>query len=321
VRPESLWLSWLDGVRPATEAVLSTDVLKECLVHRGYQEVITYSFVEPKLQAKIYPDRTAKALLNPMSQDMAAMRTGLWSGLLDTLVRNVKRRQLQMRLFETGLQFIEVDGNLEQKSVIAGLAYGNGQVEGWTNSDKQLDFFDLKGDVESLLEMGAQPQNYSFEAAEYPSLHPGQTAKIMCGSEQVGTLGALHPELQGQLDLTDPVFLFEISLDSITQRSITEFSELSKFPGSRRDLSLSVPSELAVGELVAGIRSTVDDTFNEVVVFDLYEGEGVEAGRKSVALGLTFQHHSRTLNEDEVSQSIDRIISYLNTEFNVVLRA
>ena len=307
--------------RPDTEALISTDSLKQCLVHRGYQEVITYSFVEPKLQNKIYPDRVAKPLLNPMSQDMSVMRTGLWSGLLDTLVHNVKRRQLQMRLFETGLQFVEVDGKLEQKSVMAGLAYGNSMVEGWNNSDSKIDFFDLKGDVESLLEMGAQPQNYTFVASQYPSLHPGQTAQIIFDGQPIGIMGALHPELQGQLDLSDPAFLFEIDLDFLSQRSIAEFAELSKFPGSRRDLSLSVPSELPVGELLSGIRSSVDDTFQDVRVFDLYEGDGVEAGRKSIALGLTFQHHSRTLNEDEVNQSIDRILASLNKEFNVVLRA
>ena len=307
--------------RPDTEALISTDSLKQCLVHRGYQEVITYSFVEPKLQNKIYPDRVAKPLLNPMSQDMSVMRTGLWSGLLDTLVHNVKRRQLQMRLFETGLQFVEVDGKLEQKSVMAGLAYGNSMVEGWNNSDSKIDFFDLKGDVESLLEMGAQPQNYTFAASQYPSLHPGQTAQIIFDGQPIGIMGALHPELQGQLDLSDPAFLFEIDLDFLSQRSIAEFAELSKFPGSRRDLSLSVPSELPVGELLSGIRSSVDDTFQDVRVFDLYEGDGVETGRKSIALGLTFQHHSRTLNEDEVNQSIDRILASLNKEFNVVLRA
>ncbi|MBV1913826.1 MAG: phenylalanine--tRNA ligase subunit beta [Pseudomonadales bacterium] len=307
--------------RPDTEAVMSADLLKECLVHRGYQEVITYSFVEPKLQNKIYPDRIAKPLLNPMSQDMSVMRTGLWSGLLNTLTHNVKRRQLQMRLFETGLQFVEVDGELEQKSVMAGLVYGNGLAEGWSNPENKLDFFDLKGDVESLLEMGAHVQNYSFAAAQYPSLHPGQTAKILFEGKPVGILGALHPELQGQLDLADPVFLFEIELDFVCQRKVIEFVELSKFPGSRRDLSLSVPSELSVGELLAGIRASVDETFQDVVVFDLYEGEGVEAGRKSIALGLTFQHHSRTLNEDEVNQSIERIVTYLSNELNVVLRA
>ncbi len=307
--------------RPDTEAVMSADLLKECLVHRGYQEVITYSFVEPKLQNKIYPDRVAKPLLNPMSQDMSVMRTGLWSGLLNTLTYNVKRRQLQMRLFETGLQFVEVDGQLEQKSVMAGLVYGNGLAEGWTNRENKLDFFDLKGDVESLLDMGAQTQNYSFETAQYASLHPGQTAQILFEGQPIGILGALHPELQGQLDLTDPVFLFEIELDFVSQRQVTEFAELSKFPGSRRDLSLSVPSELPVGELLAGIRSNVDETFQDVVVFDLYEGDGVEKGRKSIALGLTFQHQSRTLNEDEVNQSIERIVTYLNNELNVVLRA
>jgi phenylalanyl-tRNA synthetase beta chain len=318
--PTSTSLVRLD-FRADPEGVMNTDLLKQCLVHRGYQEVITYSFVEPKLQNKIYPDRVAKPLLNPMSKDMSVMRTGLWSGLLDTLAHNVKRRQLQMSLFETGLQFVEVDGKLEQKSVMAGLVYGNRSAEGWSNPDNKVDFFDLKGDIESLLKMGAQPQNYSFVAAQYPSLHPGQTAQIMFEGEKVGIVGALHPELQGQLDLPDPVYLFEIELDFVSQRAIAEFAELSKFPGSRRDLSLSVPSELPVGELVSGIRSSVDNTFQDVLVFDLYEGDGVEAGRKSIALGLTFQHHSRTLNEDEVNQSIDRILASLNTEFNVVLRA
>lgn len=307
--------------RPNTETVIPTDTLKQCLVHRGYQEVITYSFVEPTLQNKIYPDRVAKPLLNPMSQEMSIMRTGLWCGLLDTLCHNVKRRRLQMRLFETGLQFVEVDGELEQKTVMAGLVYGNLMTEGWNNQGSKTDFFDLKGDVESLLAIGAQSNQYTFVAAQYPSLHPGQTAQILFDGEPVGILGALHPELQSQLDLSDPVFLFEMDLEFVSQRHITEFAELSKFPSSRRDLSLSVPSDLPVGKLISGIHSTVDETFQDVVVFDVYEGDGVEIGQKSIALGLTFRHHSRTLNEDEVSQNIDRIIAFLNEELNVTLRA
>src|SRR5690606_4568288 len=216
-------------------------ILRRLLVARGYQEAITYSFVEPGLNKLFDPQAEPLALANPISSDMAVMRTSLWPGLSKAVQHNQNRQQARVRLFESGLRFVpQAGGELLQEPMLSGIACGTRLPEGWANGSDKLDFHDVKGDVEAGLGQGGALDAFRFEPAEHPALHPGQTARIVRDGVQVGWLGALHPQLVDQLDLHGPVFVLELRLDGIIEGRLPQFSELSRFPEVRRDIAVLV---------------------------------------------------------------------------------
>ncbi len=306
------------GERP--ESALALSAVRNQLVARGYQEVITYSFIEPKISAMFEPAVEPVVLRNPISADMAAMRTSLFPGLVNVLRHNLNRQQDRVRLFETGMRFMPDSAGLQQEQMLAGLLYGNRLPEVWGNQVEVLDFFDLKGDLESLLAITGDQISFSFQTASHSALHPGQTAAICRDSKLVGYIGALHPTLQQQLDIPQAVYLFELKLSAVTRARIPAFSALSRFPEVRRDLALLVERSLAVKALTDTVTLHAGEFLTDLKVFDLYMGKGIDPQRKSVALGLTFQHPSRTLNEDEINASIDAVIKSLEAKFAASLR-
>lgn len=305
------------------EARVGLGVVRNQLIARGYQESITYSFVEPKLLKHFDPAAQPIELQNPISADMAVMRTTLWPGLVNALQHNLNRQQDRVRLFETGQRFVSADGSmakLKQEPMLAGLIYGPRVDENWTDKAESVDFFDLKGDVESVLALLSDDASFSFAPAQHPALHPGQTAAILRNGEVVGLLGAMHPQLQQTLGLSRPVYLFEIAQSAINQARLPSFRPLSKFPEVRRDIAVVVDQTVAAGELEKVITASAGDNLIELKVFDVYVGKGIDPHRKSVALGLTFQHSSRTLTEDEINTSMDVIIRQLEEKLNASLR-
>ncbi|WP_439135897.1 phenylalanine--tRNA ligase subunit beta [Pseudomaricurvus sp.] len=305
------------------EARIGLSAVRSQLVARGYQEAITYSFVEPKLLKHFDPDAEPVELQNPISADMAVMRTTLWPGLVSSLQYNLNRQQDRVRLFETGQRFVaEGKGfaNLKQEPMLAGLIYGPRQDESWTGKSDNVDFYDIKGDLESVLELLADDASFSFEPAKHPALHPGQSAAILRNGEQVGLLGAMHPQLQKTLGLSHSVYLFEITQASVAEAKLPSFQPLSKFPEVRRDIAVIVDQTEAVSELQKTIEKGAGDYLTELKVFDVYVGKGIDPHRKSVALGLTFQHPSRTLTEDEINASMDVVVRSLEETFNASLR-
>ncbi len=313
------------GERP--EAALALSAVRNQLVARGYQEAITYSFIEPKMSALFDPLVEPVVLRNPISADMAAMRMSLFPGLVNVLRHNLNRQQERVRLFETGLRFVPTPTGLQQEALgltqeamLAGLLYGNRLPESWGNQAEPADFFDLKGDLESLLAVSGDQASFSFQSATHSALHPGQAAAIYRSGELQGYIGALHPTLQQQLDIPKTVYLFELKLSAVTKARIPAFSTLSKFPEVRRDLALLVERSLAVKTLTDTVTLHAGEFLTDLKVFDLYMGKGIDPQRKSVALGLTFQHPSRTLNEDEINASIDTVIKSLEANFAASLR-
>ncbi|MBU3071690.1 phenylalanine--tRNA ligase subunit beta [Aestuariicella sp. G3-2] len=305
------------------EARIGLSAVRSQLVARGYQEAITYSFVEPKLLKHFDPDAEPVELQNPISADMAVMRTTLWPGLVSSLQHNLNRQQDRVRLFEAGQRFIaEGKGieNLKQEPMLAGLIYGPRLEESWTGKSDNVDFYDIKGDLESVLSLLADDASFSFEPAKHPALHPGQSAAVMRNGEQVGLLGAMHPQLQKTLGLTHSVYLFEITQASIAEAKLPSFEPLSKFPEVRRDIAVIVDQTTAVSDLQKVIEKGAGDCLTELKVFDVYVGKGIDPHRKSVALGLTFQHPSRTLTEDEINASMDVVIRSLEESYNASLR-
>lgn len=307
-------------IAPHPEIQLGLPSLRKQLIARGYQEAITYSFIEPKLSALFDPQVAPVLLRNPISADMAAMRTSLIPGLVNVLRNNLNRQQTRIRLFESGLRFVPGADGLTQEAMFAGLIYGSRAPESWANLAEPVDFFDLKGDLESLLALTGDESAFSVTAGTHPALHPGQTANIFRNNEWQGVMGALHPSLLQQLDIPQAVYVFEVRLSALLKARIPAFAPLSRFPEVRRDLALLIDRELAAEKVVAAVKEQAGEHLVDLKVFDVYVGKGIDPHRKSVAMGLTFQHPSRTLNEDEINASIDTIVQYLGAHFSATLR-
>lgn len=308
------------AIQPHPEVQLGLPVLRRHLVSRGYQEAITYSFIEPKLASLFDPQTEAIVLRNPISADMSAMRTSLLPGLVSALRYNLNRQQERARLFESGLRFLPASEGFNQQAMLAGLIYGPRNPESWANPSDWVDFYDLKGDLESLIGVTGHAAGFTFKAAVHPALHPGQTAAIYRDGELQGYLGALHPTLQQALDIPKAVYVFEIVLSSLLAARVPSFEPLSRFPEVRRDLALVVGRDIAADALLDAVKNQAGEQLVDLKVFDVYMGKGIDPHRKSVAMGLTFQHPSRTLTEDEISASIDNVVRYLEANFAATLR-
>jgi len=303
------------------EGKVAIRAIRSQLVALGYQEVVTYSFVASELNDVLGDgEGGAMTLANPISQDMAAMRTSLWPGLVKTLVHNQSRQQMRARLFETGLTFINKNNKLSQDIKVASLLCGDFLPEQWGASSRPVDFFDIKGDVELLLGLCHDFTQFSFRADSHPALQPGQSARIWRGEVAVGWVGALHAGLLQAIDIKDKVFVFELDYSAIAHARIPAVSELSRFPAVRRDLALLISQEVSAEAVQLALREAAGPDLLELQLFDLYQGTNIEKDKKSLALGLTFQHPSRTLTDAEINPIIDSCINALRAKFNAELR-
>lgn len=308
------------------EAEVSLRKIRSTLVARGYQEAITYSFIDSKTSQAFDPNTAPLALANPISAELAVMRTSLLPGLAKALAHNQKRQHSRVRLFESGLRFLQSEKGLNQEPSLAGLISGPRFPENWNQTAAEVDFFDLKGDVEALLQLTGDPSRWKFEAASHPALHPGQSAQLSCQDDQgqwqlAGWLGALHPQLVQDLDLRGQPFVFELTLASLKQGQLPRFASLSRFPEMRRDLALIVDAQLPVGELLQEAENQGGEWLQEVTLFDVYQGKGVAEGKKSLAIGLTWQHPSRTLTDEEINAQVNQIVTAFSQGFAAELRS
>jgi phenylalanyl-tRNA synthetase beta chain len=252
---------------------------------------------------------------------MSVMRTSLWPGLLSAMQHNLNRQQSRVRLFEAGLTFIPEGGDLpKQEQMLAGVITGRREPESWLESGDTVDFYDLKGDVESIMALCDPSEDFEFVSGECDGLHPGQTAEIRRNGEKVGYIGAIHPQLQKKLGVSQPVYLFQVNVAGISRGKIPVFTELSKYPEVRRDLAVIIDREIESGTVQNTVKEAAGEHLIDLRLFDIYEGKGIDTKRKSLALGLTFQHSSRTLNEDEVNRCVDDVIKALETQFEATLR-
>ena len=308
------------ALRPANEALLTQAQLRNQMVARGFQEAVTYSFVAPDLQAAMLPDAVSPVLANPISSDLSVMRASLFPGLVRALEYNLNRQQTRVRIFETGLVFNGHLDNLTQEPMMGALVCGGREVEGWSSTKAQVDFYDLKGDLESLLAMGGAQEAWRFEPGEHPSLHPGQTAQLFYNGEPAGWIGTLHPQVRAKLGLKVDAVLFEVRLDVLSQGEIPAFEPLSRYPEVRRDLAFMLKEATPVQALLDCAKAQAGDYLKDIKLFDVYAGKGVAEGYKSIALGLTWQHASRTLNDEEINQLVDSIITNVRAELDAELR-
>jgi phenylalanyl-tRNA synthetase beta chain len=306
--------------KPETEAQTPVGDLRRILVSRGYQESITYSFVEPKLQHLFDPEIEPVVLQNPISADMSVMRTSLWPGLCSAMTHNTKRQCSRVRLFEVGQKFLKDGDQIHQPTCIAGLLTGAREPENWTEDGGRVDFYDLKGDVEALLALSGNPAAFRFEMATHSALHPGQTARILRGDQQIGWIGTAHPSVQKALGLAQPVYLFELLVAPVCDGVLPGFTELSKFPEVRRDLAIIIEKRFSAEEVLQSVRAVAGENLKNLLLFDVYEGKGIDLNSKSLALGLTFQHPERTFSDEDVNSVIDAVIQTLEQRFGAILR-
>ena len=302
-----------------SETELNLNQIRDVLVEQGFYEAVTYSFVSPELQAILDPGQDTLPLSNPISSDMSVMRTRLLPGLMQALQHNLKRQQSRVRLFESGLCFVPEGDELKQRPRIAAVITGSRLDDGLYASTNKVDFFDIKGHLESILRLSDETK-YRFGNTENAILHPGQSADINLDGEIIGFVGALHPSILASLQLNQPVFVFEIDLKSILIAPLPAFDELSKYPSIRRDISLSVDSKTSVQALIDCIFALKSEILREVFVFDVYTGKEVRNNRKSVALGLILQDFSRTLVDEDVEKLVDKVLAQLKKQYNAVLR-
>ncbi|XKF16722.1 phenylalanine--tRNA ligase subunit beta [Halomonas sp. BLK-85] len=309
------------ALKPQGEARITQARLRHQMVARGYQEAVTYSFVAPDLQATLLPEAVSPQLANPISTDLSVMRASLFPGLVRALMHNLNRQQTRVRLFETGLVFNGPLDDLNQTPMLGAIVCGSRYPEGWSGDKQNADFYDLKGDLESLIALGGHPDTWRFEAAEHPSLHPGQCARVMHNEQTVGWMGRLHPEVRGKLGLKVDALLFEVRLDALSEGAIPAFEPLSRQPEVRRDLAFTVAEDVPVQALLDMARAYAGEHLRQVRLFDVYAGKGVADGHKSIALGLTWQHPSRTLNDDEINQLVDVIVTQAREQHSAELRS
>lgn len=301
---------------PAGEGERPLEAIKNHLVAMGYQEIITYSFISLEQHTEFNEDVPAITLANPIASQMSLMRGSLLPGLVQTLRHNLNHGQDRLRIFESGRCFLGV-GAEAQPQRLAGLAYGPALPEQWSVRTRTVDFYDVKADVAALF----WPRQPEFVAATHPALHPGQTARIRIDGRDVGWLGSLHPRLAQKYEFVLRPILFELEAEALTRRELPRYSGLSRYPAVRRDIAVVVDASLEVGRLLTAVRAELPATVTEFELFDVYQGQGIEPGKKSLAFRMLLQHTEKTLTDAEIDAAVAAVLALLSERFGAVLRA
>jgi phenylalanyl-tRNA synthetase beta chain len=281
--------------------------IQQMLVVRDYQEIVSYAFVDEQVERELCGNDKAVALQNPIASNLAVMRSSLIGGLMGALRFNLNRNQARVRLFETGACFAKVDGKYVQSQRLSALAYGAIQPEQWGIAAKLADFYDVKADVEALF----APQVLRFVAATHPALHPGRSAQIFCGEQMVGWIGELHPQWQQQYDMAQAALWFEVEVDALVQAAVPRMSGIAKFLPVRRDLAVLVDEVVVLQTLLNAMQQATVPYVQEIALFDVYRGKGVEQGKKSLAFRVLLQDTQKTLTDSEIETSIALLVDVM----------
>lgn len=296
--------------------------LRQTIVTLGYQEAISFSFADAKLEKQLNPQVNPLMLANPISSDLAAMRSTLLSSLIPCVQYNLNRQQSRVRFFELGLRFDYQNAksieDLKQIPTLALVAVGSQQPESWHVKPQPMDFFDFKGEIEEILAAGRVKVEYV--RSERAWLHPGQSAEILVDGQSIGYLGRLHPSLENELDLST-TWVAELNQTAVLQSYVSNFTELSRFPSIRRDIALLISDNINVRDIQQLIEKTGGELLDSTWLFDVYTGQGVEVGKRSLAFALLWQHPSRTLEDAEIKSGMDNIIQVLENTYQATLRA
>ena len=305
----------------ATERAVPTDRIADALTARGYSEAITYSFIDPEFDAAVSPGREPIQLANPIASDMAVLRRSLWPGLLNAARLNLSHQRQRMKLFELGPQFATTAAGVQQTTVLAGVTVGARAPEHWDGAAPEVDFFDVKGDVEALLHLTGRHEDFRFEAATHPALAPGQTARLATrDGHTAGWIGTLHPDLAPRLDKKRTAVLFALQVEAVFAARVPTFRSYSRFPAIRRDLAVVVDEGVSAEALQNVAKRVAGDLLQRITIFDVYRGKGIDTSRKSIGLGLILQDVSRTLTDEDADQIMRSVTLQLEREFEASIR-
>lgn len=299
----------------APEATCHQNKLRDNLVASGYQEIVTYSFVDESWERDLLGNANPIKLKNPIASNLSVMRTGLWGGLLDTLTYNLNRKQERAFLFEIGTVYQQLSNNFVETTRISGLAYGSAKPEQWAADAADIDFFDVKAHVDALV--GTE---LAYEKAEHSALHPGQSARVLLDGKAIGWLGKLHPKWQQHYDLTKGAYLFELDVAAIVSRQIPSYQEVSKLLPIRRDLAVVIDENIAVQTVLDEIKVANIPLISEVALFDLYQGKGIAENKKSLALSVLMHDTQKTLIDSDADTAITNLLELLQNKFSAMLR-
>lgn len=302
---------------PQPEQLREIDVLRTILTARDYQEVITYSFVDAAWEADFAPGTQLVALKNPIASQMGVMRSTLLGGLVDVLRSNLNRRQERVRIFESGRCYLAAPNGFEQPQRLAGLAYGEAAPEQWGCASRNVDFFDVKADLEAL----CWPQVLHFRKAAHPALHPGQCSEVWLDDAPVGWLGALHPQLTQQYGLVAAPVVFELALAALLARNLPHHGAISRYQSVRRDLAVIVDEFIAVQTLIDAMYAASVEGVAEIALFDVYRGKGIDSDKKSLAIRVLLQDTQKTFTDVEVDAVMAHFTELLKQQFNAQLRS
>ncbi len=305
------------------EYLLEMVRMRTAFVDSDYQEIVSYSFVDPEVQQLLHPEQNALILPNPISREMSAMRVSLLPGLLTTTAYNQNRQQNRVRIFESGLRFIPdatAENGIRQEYVIGALIVGDKRPVHWEHKGENVDFFDLKGDLERILSLTKAGNRLRFVAKSYAALHPGQSAAIMLDDKEIGFIGTVHPKVVQQLGLSGKPIVFEIEWAAIAEREVPSAKEISRFPANKRDIAVVVDDAIPAGEVLETCRQAGGKQLVNVSLFDVYQGSNLPEGKKSLAISLTIQDTEKTLEEKDINAVISVVLAELKQRFNAYLR-
>ena len=300
---------------PVREMARGPMSIRRILAALDYQEVVTYSFVDRSWEKDLCGNPEPVALANPIASQMSVMRSSLIGGLIDAVVFNASRKQGRVRLFEVGRCFLNLPG-YPQPMRVAAVAFGEAQPRQWGSAARSADFFDLKADLEALL----QPAVASFVPASHPALHPGKSARVVMEGEDIGWIGELHPRWQRKYDLPAAPVLFEIEWGAVEKRYLPACGEVPKFPAIRRDLAAEFEEKVRFGDIREALEQSGLTILRDVTVFDLYRGGGVQKGKKSLAFSVLLQDTHKTLTDAEAEKAMTKLRQILQEKFNAKLR-
>lgn len=314
----ALRLHSTDAVRVIPEQIRQDKQIKLQLADMGYQEVINYAFVPEKQLQDLGAAEGGIALANPLNKDMAVMRTQLLGGVLQNIKANMARQNSDLSLFEMGKVFVEKKG-IQQKDYLLMARCGVNLPEQWGEATRKVDFYDMKGEVESLLGKTA----LTFEVSGEKYLHPGRQAQVVSGGEVLGHIGQVHPSLCQKLKIKQDVLVAVFDVASIQKIDLPCWEAVSKFPSVRRDLSIMVKESVSWADVKSAVTQALGsdvDLMKDLSLFDVYQGEHIENGCKSLAMALIFQEKNRTLEDKEVDNMLSKAVSYLTEHLNAELR-
>jgi len=289
--------------------------LRNVLIARDYQEVVTYSFVDASWERDLLGNADAIPLQNPIASDMSVMRSGLWGGLLDTLTYNLNRKQERVRIFEIGAAYLRDGKAYREETRISGLAYGAVAPEQWAQTAREIDFYDVKAEVDALTQNRAE-----YAPAQHPALHPGQTARVMLAGKAIGWLGKLHPKWQQHYELPRGAILFELDAEPLLNRTLPQYQELPKFPPVRRDLAVVLDENVPVQAILDTVRNAKIPLLHSVALFDIYKGKGIAEGKKSLAFLVLMQDTQKTLTDTEADEVIAKVLDLMVRQHGAELR-